>query len=98
MFGDTISLGGKTYSKINQDQYGSVYRYLDVAYEARITVRHSSRIDASRNRIRIDRHNIEWSIRSFGVSGAPDQLQKVYWLENTTTTFLLQTRPPVPTP
>ena len=78
MFGDTITYLGQTYSKINQDQYGATYRYATALFEARINVRHTSRVDKARSNIRVDRHNIEVTIRTFGISGAPDALDKYY--------------------
>jgi cAMP phosphodiesterase len=80
MFGDTITVGGATLTKINQDNFGSTYRVADSTSETLVNIRHSSRKDTSRGGIRVDRHNIEHIARAYGTSGNPDLIRKVYYV------------------
>lgn len=60
MFADTLTLalstGNVIVTKINQDAFGSVFRYNDATHEMRLTIRHSK---ASKNGVPYDRHNLE---------------------------------------
>ena len=80
MFGDTITVGGTVYTKINQDNFSSTYRFADATLESRINIRHSSRKDSTRGNIRVDRHNIEHSIVIYGTGGAADIPRKCYFV------------------
>jgi hypothetical protein len=62
MFADTIVLpfssGNVTVTKINQDNFGSTYRYNDATHEVKLTIRHSKTAPKNGDPS-YDRHNVE---------------------------------------
>lgn len=73
MFADTIvlpfSTGNITATKINQDSFGSVYRFADATHEVKVTIRHSK---AKTKGVVYDRHNVEIRETIWATSTVPE--------------------------
>lgn len=81
MFADTITIpyssGNIVVTKINQDNYGSTYRFSDATHEVRLVIRHSK--TAAKNGIPAsDRHNAELSETVFATPTTPAIYRKTY--------------------
>jgi hypothetical protein len=79
MFADTLTVGGNTLVKINQDAFGSTYRYAEATFEVRLNIRHTQRKDSTRGGMRVDRHNVEIVGRIYATeAGGFDTIRKHY--------------------
>jgi hypothetical protein len=81
MFADTIvlplSTGNVTVTKINQDGFGSVYRFADATHEYKLTIRHTK---TKRADVTYDRHNVELLETIFATSTVPEYVRKDYFV------------------
>jgi hypothetical protein len=81
MFGDTITVGALSFNKIAQNGSTSVYRNAFTGGETTMTMRQSTRTDASRGNKKVVRANIEMLVRTFAVAPALfDKLSKFYFV------------------
>jgi hypothetical protein len=81
MFADTIvlplSTGNVTVTKINQDSFGSVYRFNDATHEVKLTIRHTK---AKKNGVAYDRHNVEVVETIYAASTVPEYTRTFYFV------------------
>lgn len=81
MFADTIvipfSSGNITVTKINQDNFGSTYRFNDATHEVKLSIRHS-RTTAKNGKPSYDRHNFELVETVYATSTVPEFYRKSY--------------------
>lgn len=82
MLGSTITINdgaSRVLVKINQDNYGGEYllRLSDMEYRAKI--RHSRSKNAETGQL-YDRHNVEFTKRTFGDGVTPDSIAKFYFV------------------
>ena len=81
MFADTIvvpcSTGNVTVTKINQDSFGSVFRYNDATHEMKLTIRHSK---TTKNGVAYDRHNVELLETIYATSTVPEYTRTMYFV------------------
>ena len=83
MFADTITLpfstGNIVVTKINQDSFGSVYRFADATHEVKLTIRHSKTSGAG-GKIVYDRHNVEVVDKIFAAGDVPEYNKTFYFV------------------
>lgn len=82
MFADTIALtltgiGSVTVVRINQDNYGSEYRFADTTHVVSMKIRNSKVADKNDGRT-YDRHNVEITRTVLATSTVPQYRQKAY--------------------
>jgi hypothetical protein len=81
MFADTLTLpfstGSIVVTKINQDSFGSVYRFNDATHEVKLTIRHSK---ASKNGVAYDRHNMELVETIYATSTVEEYTRTFYFI------------------
>lgn len=81
MFADTIvvglSTGNVTVTKINQDNFGSLYRFNDATRELKLTIRHS-KTAARSGKPAYDRHNLELLETVYATLTVPEYYRKYY--------------------
>lgn len=81
MFADTtvlaLSTGNVTLTKINQDNFGSVFRFNDATHEYKLTIRHSK---ANRGGVAYDRHNAELIETIYATSTVPEYKRTMYFV------------------
>jgi len=81
MFADTLTLalstGNIVVTKINQDAFGSVFRFNDATHEMKLTIRHSK---ASKNGVAYDRHNLELVETIYAAGAVPEFTRTFYFV------------------
>jgi len=72
----TVTIDGVAHSlsKINQDNYGSVYRKLDTGVQYDLTIRHQTET-AKVGAVKMDRHNVDLKYTTFDAEGVPTVYQ-----------------------
>lgn len=81
MFADTIvlplSTGNVTVTKVNQDNFGSVYRFRDATHGFQLRIRHSV---SNRNGVTYDRHNFELIETIYAAGAVPEYSRTDYFV------------------
>lgn len=65
----TVNSVAKILPRINQDNYGSVYRLKEATAEYQLTIRHS--YEGSVGPKQVERHNVDFIMTTWDVSGNP---------------------------
>lgn len=80
MLANTYVLDGTvdiTVTRVNQDSYGSEYRFRDATSETRMRIRHSV-VKATATAVQRDRHNVEITQTIFATDDVPEYIRKAY--------------------
>lgn len=72
----TVTVDGTAHSlsKINQDNYGSVFRKIGTGFQYDLTIRHSTE-NQKLGAPKVDRHNVDLKYTTFDVDGKPTVYQ-----------------------
>lgn len=82
MLANTYTLDGTVdivATRINQDAYGSEYRYSETLYNVVLRIRHS-KVKATSTAIARDRHNVEIVKTIYATTTVPEQILKAYFV------------------
>lgn len=65
----TVNAVAKVLPRINQDNYGSVYRLKEAAAEYQLVIRHAYEGKVGPNQV--ERHNVDFTMTTWAVDGTP---------------------------
>lgn len=81
MFADTLSFVASTgtvvLTKINQDDFGSTFRYNDATHKLEINIRHSK---TNRSGVAYDRHNVECVETIYAAGAVAEYKRTMYFV------------------